>query len=148
MIAAKLSIFPVNIRRLDATIRRAPKGQQETFSKPDGLDLCLSCWKEWMGRNDTDLGIKNQSTLRGDSHDSEVSADSSQLRRDNEIGEATDAMVRSLKASHQWAMRRKCGLVRQNVWNFPQLDYIVEAQDACTELEKKLRLNVATRLLW
>lgn len=143
IVSAKLGIFP------SFGIRRARKEvQQEAFIKPDGLDLCLTCWKEWMGRNDTDLGIKSQSTLRGDLHDSDVSADSSQLRRDNEIGEATDAMVRSLKASHQWAMRRKCGLVRQNVWNFPQLDYIVEAQEACVELEKKLRLNVATRLLW
>lgn len=117
------------------------------FVKPDGLDLCLTCWKEWMGRNDTDLGIKNQSTLRGEG-DAYGGDDSAQLRRDNEIGEACDAMVRSLKVSHQWAMRRKCGLVRHNVWNFPQLDYIVEAQEACIELEKKLRANIATRMLW
>lgn len=119
----------------------------DSFVKPDGLDLCLACWKEWMSRDDADLGIKNQSTLRGEG-DAYGSDESAQLRRDNEIGEATDAMVRSLKVSHQWAMRRKCGLVRHSVWNFPQLDYMVEAQDACVELEKKLRNNVATRLLW
>jgi hypothetical protein len=130
------------------SLRRVRKSEvTESFVKPDGMDTCLACWKDWMCRNDTDLGIKNQSTLRG-AGDGYDSADTSQIRRDNEIGEATDAMVRSLKTSHQWAMRRKCGLVRQHVWNFPQLDYIVEAQEACAELEKKLRINVATRLLW
>ena len=130
-------------------IRRVRKSSssQTTVIQPDGLDLCLTCWKEWMGRDDKDLGIKNMSTLRGDG-DGYDAGDSAQMRRDNEIAEATDAMVRSLKSSHQWAIRRKCGITKQSVWNFPQLDYIVEAQDASVELEKKLRSNVATRLLW
>ncbi|MCE3605837.1 hypothetical protein LXA47_19840 [Massilia sp. P8910] len=126
---------------------RRSKIPAATFIKPDGLDLCLSCWKEWMSRDDTDLGVKSQSTLRGDG-DGYGTADTSQARRDNEIAEATDAMVRSLKSSHQWAIRRKCGITRGNVWNFPRLDYLNEVQDACAELEKKLRANVATRLLW
>lgn len=146
MTVAKLSIFGIGFGNIGG-LRRVRKEAAESFVKPDGLDLCLTCWKEWMGRDDTDLGIKNQSTLRGES-DGYDGCDSSQLRRDNEIGEATDAMVRSLKTSHQWAIRRKCGVTAQRVWNFPQLDYIVEAQDACVELEKKLRNNVATRLLW
>lgn len=130
------------------SLRRAEKTRVTgSFVQPDGLDLCLTCWREWMGRDDKDLGIKNMSTLRGDG-DGYDAGDSAQMRRDNEIAEATDAMVRSLKASHQWAMRRKCGITKQSVWNFPQLDYIVEAQDASVELEKKLRGNVATRLLF
>jgi len=148
MIAAKLAIFPVNPRRFDSTPRRVRRQDApEAFIKPDGLDLCLACWKEWMGRSDTDLGIKSQSTLRGDS-DGYDGVDTSQMRRDNEIAEATDAMIRSLQRSYQWAIRRKCSITRQNVWNFPQLDYVTEAQAACVELEKKLRNNVATRLLW
>jgi hypothetical protein len=117
------------------------------FMKPDGLDLCLGCWKDWMRRSDTDLGIKSQSTLRaeGDGYGGE---DTSQMRRDNEIAEATDAMIRSMRRSYQWAIRRKCSVVRHDVWNFPNLDYMTEAADACEELEKKLRNNVATRLLW
>ncbi|NHZ40104.1 hypothetical protein [Massilia aquatica] len=143
LLTAKLG-FPsvAGLRRVRRDEVRAP-----TFVKPDGLDLCLSCWKEWMSRDDTDLGIKNQSTLRGEG-DGYGTVDTSQMRRDNEIAEATDAMVRSLKSSHQWAMRRKCGITRGNVWNFHQLDYVAEAQDACVELEKKLRTNIATRLLW
>jgi hypothetical protein len=143
IVSAKLGILPaIGLRRV-----RKEDVQATTFVRPDGLDLCLTCWKEWMGRDDTDLGIKNQSTLRGEG-DGYGSADTSQMRRDNEIGEATDAMVRSLKVSHQWAMRRKCGIARGNVWNFPQLDYIAEAQEASAELEKKLRVNIATRLLF
>ncbi|HEY0586238.1 MAG TPA: hypothetical protein VGD52_08915 [Pseudoduganella sp.] len=141
--SAKFGIFQsVAARRV-----RKAEVQESTFARPDGLDLCLTCWKEWMGRDDGDLGIKNMSTLRGDG-DGYDGGDSAQLRRDNEIAEATDAMVRSLKTSHQWAMRRKCGITKQSVWNFPQLDYIVEAQDASVELGKKLRANVATRLLF
>jgi hypothetical protein len=130
-----------------ASARRVRRSEVSSpaFLKPDGLDYCLDCWKSWMGRNDTDLGIKAQSTLKADG-DGFGSEDTSQMRRDNEISEATDAMVHSLKTSHQWAIRRKCGIA--NAWRFPQLDYMTEALDACDELEKKLRNNVATRLLW
>ncbi|MFZ3286565.1 MAG: hypothetical protein WA191_06915 [Telluria sp.] len=144
MILAKtLAIFPAqNLRRVRKSDFSAP-----AFAQPDGLDLCLDCWKAWMGRDDTDLGIKSQTTLRAEG-DGYGDQDTSQMRRDNEIALATDAMVRSLCRSHQWAIRRKCGVARGNVWNFPQLDYIVEAQDASEELEKKLRVNVVTRLLF
>ncbi len=115
------------------------------FITLDGLDLCLQCWSEWMRRSDTDLGIKAQSTLRADS-DGYGNDDTSQMRRDNEISEATDAMIRSLKASHQWAIRRKCGVA--TAWRFPQLDFMTEALDACADLENKLRNNVATRMVF
>lgn len=109
----------------------------------DGLEVCLACWKEWMGKRDLDLSVQRQKTLQGDG-DGYGSPDTSQARRDNEIAEATDAMFSSLKASHQWAIRRKCGIA--TVWRFPQLDYVAEALEACSELEKKLRNNVATRM--
>lgn len=109
----------------------------------DGLEVCLACWRYWMGKYDTDLSVQTQKTLRGDG-DGFGNSDTSQARRDNEIAEATDAMVMSLKTSHQWAIRRKCGVA--TTWRFPQLDYMTEALDACCELEKKLRGNVATRM--
>jgi hypothetical protein len=112
-----------------------------------GTDECLGCWKEWMGRNDTDLGVKSQSTLKGDG-DGYGSADSSQARRDNEIAEATDAMIRSLQRSHQWAIRIQMGVAGMKVWTFPNLDYIAEAQHARNALEKLLKNNIATRLLF
>lgn len=126
---------------------RRDEGSAGAFVKPDGLDICLGCWKSWMRRDDTDLGIKSQSTLRAEG-DGYGDADTSQMRRDNEIAEATDAMVRSLQVSHQWAIRIKSGVAAHKVWRFPQLNYVVEAQDACVDLEKKLRTNVATRMVF
>ena len=96
-----------------------------------------------MGKYDTDLSVQTQKTLRGDG-DGYGNSDTSQARRDNEIAQATDAMFSSLKSSHQWAIRRKCGIA--TVWRFPELDYMTEALAACVELEKKLRGNIATRM--
>jgi hypothetical protein len=124
----------IRVRRGDAP---AVAGQR------DGLEVCLACWKVWMGNSDTDLSVQTQKTLRGDG-DGYGNSDTSQARRDNEIAEATDAMVMSLKVSHQWAIRRKCGVA--TAWNYSQLDFMTEALDACCELEKKLRGNVATRM--
>lgn len=112
-----------------------------------GTDQCLAYWKEWMGRNDTDLGVKSQSTLKSDG-DGYDSGDSSNMRRENEIAEATDAMIRSLQRSHQWAMRIQMGMAGMGGWKFPQLDYIAEAQLARNALEVLLKKNVATRLLF
>ena len=130
-------------------LRRVRKDEvaASAFVKPSGLDVCLDCWKSWMHRSDTDLGIKAQSTLRGEG-DGYGNDDTGQARRDNEIAEATNAMILSLQRSHQWAIRRKCGVTRGNVWAFPQLDYVAEAADACDVLESKLKKNIATRLLF
>ena len=113
--------------------------------RTDGLDVCLDCWTTWMGRNDTDLGAKGQKTLQGDG-DGYGSPDTAQMRRDNEIAQATDAMIYSLTTAHRWAIQRKVGLA--TAWRFPQLDYMTVAIEACCELEKKLRGNVATRMLF
>lgn len=113
--------------------------------RTDGLDVCLDCWTTWMGRNDTDLGAKGQKSLKGDG-DGYGNTDTSQMRRDNEIAQATDAMIYSLSTAHRWAIHRKAGLA--TAWRFPQLDYMTVAIDACCELEKKLRGNVATRMLF
>lgn len=126
---------------------RKEQGVALVVSKPDGLDLCLDLWIEWMRKVDTDLGIKSGAMLSGDG-DGSGNADAAQTRRDNEIAAATDAMISSLQRSHQWAIRRKCGISRGSVWNFPNLDYMAEAADACVALEQKLRANIATRLLW
>lgn len=127
--------------------RRAPRPDNFLMVQRDGLDLCLDLWQGWMHRNDRDLGIKPQTTLKADG-DGYGAEDTSQQRRDNEIAEATDAMIRSLKRSHQWAIRIRAGVATMKVWHFPQLDYMEEAREACCELEKKLRENIATRLLW
>ncbi len=120
----------------------------DSWVKPDGLDHCLECWKVWMGRDDTDLGMQLQKTLTGkDSRDRDDDAPGDayamNTKMDNEVAEATDAMIRGLKTSHQWAIKNKCSVA--TVWNFPQLDFVAEAQDACEQLEVKLRNNTVTK---
>lgn len=117
----------------------------EKFARPDGLSMCLMLWKSLHDRDDTDLGIKSQSLLCG-SGDGYGNEDTGQMRRENDIAKATDAMIRGLKSSHQWALRRQAGLC--TTWRFPQLDYLVEAIDARIELEKKLRKNFTTGVFW
>jgi hypothetical protein len=128
-----------NLRR----VKRDPSPFVER--RTDGLDICLDCWKEWMGRNDTDLGAQSQKTLRGDG-DGYGNTDTSQMRRDNEIAQATDAMIHSLSSVHRWAIHRKAGLA--TAWRFPNLDYLTVAIEACEVLEKKLRGNNATRMVF
>jgi hypothetical protein len=116
-----------------------------TFIQPDGLDLCLELWKTYMHRYDTDLGIQGQKSLRGEG-DGYGNEDTGQSRRDNEIAEATHAMIHSLRACDRWAIYRLCSIT--TVWNFPALNYVEAAQGAKTALEEKLRKNVATRTLF
>lgn len=124
---------------------RKEEVKRDAWVRPDALDECLHCWRIWMGRNDTDLSAKAQRTLRGDG-DGFGNSDTMAARRDNEIAEATDAMIGGLTTAHRWAIFRKCSIA--TAWRFPQLDYIVTAQEATAELEKKLRINVATRMLF
>lgn len=113
--------------------------------RTDGLDLCLDCWTTWMGKSDKDLGAHAQKLLRGDS-DGYDGNDNSQQRRDDEIAQATDAMIYSLTIVHRWAIYRKCGIA--TAWRYQHVDYLTVAIDACCELEKKLRGNIATRMLF
>jgi hypothetical protein len=128
-------------------LRRVRKEEVVTnnYIQPDGLDLCLDLWKTFMHRNDTDLGVQGQKSLRGEG-DGYGNEDTSQSRRDNEIAEATHAMIHSLRACDRWAIYRLCSIT--TVWNFPALNYIEAAQGAKVALEEKLRKNVATRTLF
>jgi hypothetical protein len=98
-----------------------------------------------MGKIDTDLGHQGLKSLRGDG-DGYGNDDTSQSRRDNEIAEATDAMIGSLRACDRWAIYRICSV--STVWNFPLLDFVETAQGAKAALEAKLRKNVATSTLF
>ena len=132
-----------------SALRRVRKDEvaAPTFLKPDALDVCLDRWKQWMSLSDTDLGMKSVSSMYG-ATDGFGNDDTAQMRRDNEIAEATNAMILSLQRSHQWAIRRKCGVTRGHVWQFPNLDFVTEAELACQALEEKLKKNTATRLLF
>lgn len=117
----------------------------DNWVAPEGLDHCLELWKAWMGKVDTDLGHQGQKSLHGDG-DGYGSPDTSQARRDNEIAEATDAMINSLKACDRWAIYCLCSVT--TVWRFPLLDFMATAERARLALEEKLRKNVATRTLF
>jgi hypothetical protein len=124
---------------------RKEEVQATAWAKTGGVTVCLECWSRWMGASDRDLGIQSIKSLAGDG-DGYGNVDTGQARRDNEIAEATDAMINSLRQQHRWAIFRRCGL--STVWNFPQLDYVVTAQQAEIELVEKLKRNVATRTLF
>lgn len=121
---------------------------------PDPLDVCLECWKSWMGRSDADLGTQRQKLLAGGDEegekerevDLESAAAAAEQRRENEIAEATDAAINSLRACDRWAIYKMCSL--SSVWNFPGLDFMHAAIGAKAKLAEKLRENIATRALF
>lgn len=118
---------------------------------PDPLDVCLECWRVWMGRHDGDLGTQRQK-LRSDADDREADKDSESVaaaaaqRRDNEIAEATDAAINDLRACDRWAIYKMCGV--STAWKFPLLDFMQTALGARLKVEEKLRENIATRALF
>lgn len=119
--------------------------------RTDGLDVCLDCWSTWMGKSDKDLGAQRQklgggATDDGDYESDYAAGDTARMRREDEIAIATDAMISSLPIQYRWAISRKCGI--STAWRYPNLDYMTVALEACCELEKKLRGNVATRMVF
>ena len=127
----------------------------DPWSPPDPLDVCLETWKVWMCRHDADLGTQRQKLRSTDDEDedederqrnSESAAAAAAQRRDNEIAEATDAAIEDLRSCDRWAIYKMMGI--SSVWNFPLLDFMQVAQRAKTEVEKKLRGNIATRALF
>lgn len=134
---------PVVVRR----VRKADV-KVDTWIKPDGLNTCLECWKNWMLGDDRDLSASRM-LMRGGSDDADAQARgyendvyAEQRKADCIVGEATNAMIDSLRQVHRWAMHKKCGIV--TVWNFPGVDFMATVADAEFELEKKLRNNIAT----
>jgi len=118
--------------------------------KQDGLAICLECWKMWMASDDKDLGA---SRMKFDSYrdDDDKEQDRAgyesdpyeeQRRADMKIGQATGAMIEDLKPAHRWALYRKCGVT--TVWNFPSVDFLSCLAAAQAELERKLRVHIAT----
>jgi hypothetical protein len=128
-----------------------PPLRVDPWVEPDALDICLECWKAWMGRHDGDLGAQRQK-LRSDDDDKDPEKDSESVaaaaeqRRENEIAEATDAAINDLRACDRWAIYKLCGLA--SAWKFPLLDFMETAQAAKMKVEEKLRVNIATRALF
>lgn len=142
MTTATLGLFAgSNLRR----VRKADVVAQP-FTKADGLETCLACWKDWItGDQDTDLGVK---TMRGLASDSVSGPDiyEAQQDADQRIGAATDAMINSLSRIHVWAIHRSCSIA--SVWRFPNADFPTVAAEAREELTVKLKKNVCTATLF
>lgn len=120
-----------------------------SFVKPDGLDLCLACWKDWMtGDQDNDLGMKTMRGLAGEQGEEDAGPDvyEAQQVADQRVGAATDAMINSLSRLHVWAIYRSCSIA--SVWKFPNADFTTIAAEARDELTKKLRRNICTATLF
>lgn len=123
--------------------------QMHHRTKQDGLMICLDCWKGWMQIDDRDLSAARMKLEAGASDDEghvgyEYDPYEEQRKDDRKVGEATGAMIDSLKSCHQWAIKKKMGI--STVWNFPTVDFLSCLEDAQTELERKLRNNIATAM--
>jgi hypothetical protein len=154
--------FPAEIQRQKALkqqqrlrekemLRRVRKQdvQHDTFAKPDGLNVCLGCWKDFMLSDDRDLSASCMKLRNGAEENAvgfETDVYAEQRKADMKIGEATDAMIDSLRHVHRWAIYKKCGI--STVWNFPSADFIQMLIDAEEELTKKLKINIATANLF
>lgn len=115
--------------------------------KRDGMDVCLDCWKEWMhGDSDRDLGARTMPGLVGDGDGYGQTIYEAQQVADTKIAIATDAMIDSLKTIHAWAIYTMCSI--STAWDFPNADFITVAQQAKDELERKLKNNVCTSILF
>lgn len=113
--------------------------------KPDGLNVCLECWKLYMCGDDRDLSASRMilgggTAAENEAYKSDIYAD--QRNADMKIGEATDAMISSLRAIHGWAIKKKCGIT--SVWNFHGAEYLNTLLEAEEQLTTKLRNNIAT----
>lgn len=122
----------------------------DTWVKPDGLEYCLDCWRDWYLSDDRDLSASRMKLDGGkddDDDDDEKFAYESdpnleQRKCDNKIGEATNTVIEDLSLRHAWALKKLKGIA--TVWKFPQLDYMTVVQEAKLNVEIKLRRNIVT----
>jgi hypothetical protein len=120
----------------------------DTWIEPDGLDICIACWQDYMRCDDRDLGTSRVHLQGGAEDPQHIACESDpyaeQRKADLKIGEATDAMIDSLSRQHIWAIYKAYGMGQ--VWSFPNADLMTTLEQAKVELEKKLRNNGATRV--
>jgi len=117
--------------------------------KPDGLAYCLDCWKVWMLSDDRDLSASRMK-LHGGQDDDPIGYESNpyddQRKADAKIGEATNTAIEDMKACWRWAIYKKCSIA--TVWNFPRMSFMDVLADAEVDLEKKLKINIATATIF
>jgi hypothetical protein len=125
-------------------LRRVRRAEvvRPAFNKPDPYTQLLAYWSDYMRVDDRDLGSRGMKLASDAEDDRDVHAQ--QRAADLKMGEAVNAMVDSLSMQHRWAIYKSQGIA--SAWRFPNARYEDVLTDARDELEKKLRMNVATRL--
>jgi len=136
----------LRVRKAEA--QAAASRLQSQWIQPDGIDICLACWQDYMRCDDRDLGV-SQLRLRGGEEDADRVASErdpyiEQRLADLAIGAATDAMIDSLPRLYIWAIYKAHGIGQ--VWNFPHADWVATLTEARAALTEKLKRNVATRV--
>lgn len=155
MIAAKLT-SNFDIAELPkAALRRVRVGEIAVAPKlsEEPVALCLDLWKTWMqGDPDRNMGVGTMRGLMGDGDGRGMDAGEAQQLRDNRIAAATDAEIGGLSRIHRWAINTSCSITTMKgldrVLRFPNADLFDTAEEARAELEKKLRKNVCTSVLF
>jgi hypothetical protein len=138
------------LNRGPVRVARDEVRRDDPFAPQDGLNYCLECWRHWMHTDDRDLSVGTmridyiqEGPRRASPAEIEEARLADERRRDMKIGEATGAMIDSLKPIHQWAIYKSVGLSR--VYRFDSADYFDHLLLAKLELIEKLKKNVATR---
>lgn len=137
----------MNSKAMPVVRRGPPAPDRNLVRSHDPVDLCLELWKEWMRQGDRDLSTQTMRGLAGDG-DGYGSEDvyEAQRRNDMRIGEATNAQIESMSRIHYWAIYRACSIA--TAWKFPHADFMQVMVEARAELEKKLRKNICTAVLF
>lgn len=117
------------------------------WTAPDPLDLCLELWKAWLSEGpDRLLAAKTMRGLSGDGDGHGVDLHEAQRANDTRIAQATDAMIDSMQRIHIWAIYTMCS--QATPWRFPNASFVDVAQEARSELQRLLKNNVCTAVLF
>jgi hypothetical protein len=132
-------------------MRRVMKAEVVTMDRvntPDGLEICLECWKQYMhSDSDRDLGAKTMSGLKGDdSYGNGMDIYDQQQASDLKVGAATDAMIDSLSELHRWAIYKLTSTAC--AWKYPLADILKVGLAAKKSLRCKLKNNCCTSVLF
>jgi hypothetical protein len=137
----------VRVRKQDTKAGTKVESKADAWIQPDPLETCLECWKIYLHADaDRDLGMKTMRGLLGEADAYGVDPSEAQQARDLRLGAATDACIDSLKRIHMWAIYRMCSIA--SPWNYPNADMLVVGPEAKAELTRKLKINVATGILF
>jgi hypothetical protein len=132
-------------------MRRVTKAEviaMDRVNTPDGLEICLDCWKQYMHSDgDRDLGAKTMSGLKGDdSYGNGMDIYDQQQASDLKVGAATDAMIDSLPLRYKWAIYKLTSIGYS--YDYPHGDVLLVGPAAKEALRDKLRNNCCTSVLF